>query len=209
MTLSREAFSALCDRYDPPGPGEESVEPLLAARGLDLNDLVRLGLLTDFPGPTSEINHYQVAWGAETLIRPSQGCDDFVILAGMRDRFLEILERAAVVQNSADEDGLSLRRRELLVRLERIVAHHVVNGSAQGQPGGARNFRYPLVYWDHAHQKAVKVGRQQSLPVDLPEDEILSGSYHFGANHLRVMAALKEIVELLEDDHGLTFEKDT
>lgn len=97
---------------------------------------------------------------------------------------------------------LTPARRALLIRLERIIARNVVNVNAHRHAGGARNHRYPILCVD-GNGKAVKVTGSIDIPGSVPTEHLIRSSYHFGANHLQVMEALKEIVEYLEDNCGV------
>lgn len=102
---------------------------------------------------------------------------------------------------------LSNAKRKLLVRLESMLGNECYNASTQNYgPGGVReadgrSFRYPLTL--RSMDGATTKIRETSVPASVPNDDLLSGYYAFGANQLDVMASLDRIVDYLERHHGL------
>ena len=107
---------------------------------------------------------------------------------------------------------LPTARRQVLVRLESILANECYNASIQNygaegvREADGRAFRYPLVV-RLSDQEKRKI-REYIVPDDVPDESIRSGYYSFGANQLDVMAALEKMLRYLEKHHGLAIKED-
>lgn len=94
--------------------------------------------------------------------------------------------------------------RDLLTRMEDIIASECYNGNIQNYgPGGlwegeGRSFRYPTTFLC-GDEKVKRRGRSD----DLKPEELLTGAYKFGANELSIFRALVKIVDMLESDYNL------
>lgn len=109
---------------------------------------------------------------------------------------------------------MSDKRRKLLMALEGIIGSRCYNGSIQNYgPGGeyegeGRTFRYPLTVIGE-DGKPFKPDRHiPPLRRELTSREFKSGYYAFGANQLAIMQGLEEVLEYLEEKHGLKIEGD-
>lgn len=102
---------------------------------------------------------------------------------------------------------LTNKRAKLLAELAEIVGGNCYNGNIQNYgPGGiyegqGRSFQYSLTYLDEKGDK-----RMMKYPTraELSAQEISTGHFVFGANHLRIVRALDQVVTHLEEKHGLS-----
>jgi hypothetical protein len=110
-------------------------------------------------------------------------------------------------------DGeISKERKELLIKLESIIGSSCYNGNIQNWgPGGewegeGRDFRYPITFVNANGQK-IKVRNPASITI---KDTMLgTGHYAFGSNELHIMEALQSILDYLESEYGVDFDKST
>ena len=95
-------------------------------------------------------------------------------------------------------------RRDLLVRMERILGSECYNDNIQNYSswgvweGEGRSFRYPVTF-----VRAGKPEKRRQKTDDLAAEELLTGHYKFGANDVSVYRALMKIVDMLEKDYDL------
>ena len=100
---------------------------------------------------------------------------------------------------------LSSKRAKLLVELEYLIGNNCYNGNIQNWgPGGSfegegRYFRYPLTTVSADDAK-----RKHSHRADGSDpDTLATGYYAFGANKLKIIEGLNEVLSYLEKNHGL------
>lgn len=104
---------------------------------------------------------------------------------------------------------LTRPRAELLAELEHLVGQECYNDNIQNWgPGGVflgegRGFRYPLTRIDRDRNR---VKTRNKADADDPE-VLASGYYAFGANRLHIVRALDRVLSHLEENHGLTLER--
>ena len=101
--------------------------------------------------------------------------------------------------------AMSIRRKRLLLALERLVGNECYNANTQNWgPGGVfegegREIRYPITFID----KAGKEEKMRSTDSSISSHIILTGHYKFGANQLHIMRALNEVLKHLEKNYEL------
>ena len=105
---------------------------------------------------------------------------------------------------------ISEKRKVLLLKLESMIGDSCYNDFIKNYgPGGkleseGRWFRYPIIFVDK-HGKPLKT---RSPRADKITDNMLrNGFYPFGANHLHIMKALANILDYLEKQYDLSFDK--
>lgn len=95
-------------------------------------------------------------------------------------------------------------RRDLLVRMERILGSECYNDNIQNYSswgvweGEGRSFRYPVTF-----VRDGKTDKRREKTDDLMAEELITGHYKFGANDLSVFRALMRVIDMLEKDYGL------
>lgn len=96
---------------------------------------------------------------------------------------------------------LTKARRALLIKLESMIGKECYNRYTQNRGGGVvisegRQFRYSPSFRD---EKGNVIEGYYSE--NMSDDILLGGFYHFGANELRVMKSLNDLLEYLEREH--------
>ena len=103
------------------------------------------------------------------------------------------------------KSNLTAKRAKLLAELEYLVGSSCYNGNIQNWgPGGVyegagRHFRYPLTVVDEKGNKNKKSYKGDPANTN----ELATGYYAFGANRLHIIDALDQVLEYLEQHHGL------
>lgn len=100
-----------------------------------------------------------------------------------------------------DDRPMTTARRELLVRLERIMSSNVCNVTAKTHAGALWIRRFPITHFDPEGKKtSITSG---TIPDSISDECLMHGRYIFGANHLHVIRGLYEILTHLEEHCGL------
>lgn len=101
--------------------------------------------------------------------------------------------------------NISKERKELLLRLERIIGNECYNGNIQNWGvnglfmGEGREFRYPITFLD---ENGIKE-KSKYPSSNIESSKLITGYYAFGANQLQIMRALDHVLNLLEDEFNL------
>lgn len=100
--------------------------------------------------------------------------------------------------------AMSIRRKRLLLALERLVGNECYNPHTQNRRGDAvssegREIRYPITFIDKAGNEEKMKYTNSSISSRI----ILTGHYKFGANQLHIMRALNEVLKHLEKNYEL------
>lgn len=96
-------------------------------------------------------------------------------------------------------------KKQLLAKLESIIGNSCYNGNIQNwgpnytRYHAGREFRYPITFLDNGDNK----DKCSSTDPGMALDRMRTGYYAFGANRLYIIEALEEIIEYLEENHGL------
>ena len=96
-------------------------------------------------------------------------------------------------------------RRELIKKMEIIIGAECFNGYIRNYgPGGVwksegRSFRYPITFVRPEGEE-----KRHSMPDELRGEELITGFYKFGANDLAIVRALAKVVDMLEEEYGVT-----
>ncbi len=104
---------------------------------------------------------------------------------------------------------MGTKRKELLIKMERIVGSECYNARIQNWgpngvfQGEGRDFRYPITFRDETGEKIKKKVINNSTPTEL----LMDGYYAFGANELHIVKSLDKILSLLEKEYGLQVEE--
>lgn len=107
---------------------------------------------------------------------------------------------------------LSPERKKLLIELEYLIGQHTYNPNIKNfGPGGApldegRSFRYPITC--PALHGGGSDKYSSKIPPELPDLRLLWSYYAMGANRLRIVRALDEVLAYLEKHHGLVIKGD-
>lgn len=105
---------------------------------------------------------------------------------------------------------ISEARRALLLRFESMIGNSCYNGNIQNWgPGGewegeGREFRYPITFIGGSGQK---IKRHNTFSSEITDTMLRNGYYAFGANELHIMHALGKVLDFLEEEYGINFEK--
>jgi hypothetical protein len=97
-------------------------------------------------------------------------------------------------------------KKVLLAKLEGIIGNSCYNGNIQNWGPGytkysdGREFRYPITFLENGVTKDKCWRTDPSMAFE----RMKTGYYAFGANRLNIIEALEEIVDYLEENHGLT-----
>jgi len=101
-------------------------------------------------------------------------------------------------------------RRALLLELESMIGNSCYNKNIQNWgPGGewkgaGRKFRYPITFVNGSDQE---IKRHNTFSSEITDAMLGNGYYAFGSNELHVMEALIKILDFLEEEYGVNFEK--
>lgn len=103
---------------------------------------------------------------------------------------------------------LSKERKELLLKLEQMIGDNCYNGNIQNfymweWSYEGRWFRYPLTFINKDGKKE-KCRYPESR---MASDKLRTGFYAFGANQLHIIDGLIQVLEYLEENHGLKLEE--
>ena len=101
---------------------------------------------------------------------------------------------------------LTKKRAKLLAELEHLVGKNCYNPNTQNwgpdgvYKGEGRGFRYPLTMIDERGGK-----RKRSYPpaTDVSPEMLATGYYACGANRFHIIKALDDVLQHLENHHGL------
>jgi len=97
-------------------------------------------------------------------------------------------------------------KKALLAKLEGIIGNSCYNGSIQNWGPNyqkycdGREFRYPITFLENGVTKDKCWSTDPSMALE----RMKTGYYAFGANRLHIIEALEEVVDYLEEHHGLT-----
>jgi len=105
--------------------------------------------------------------------------------------------------------SMPVERKELLLRLERLIGNECYNGSIQNWgahgifEGEGREFRYPITFLDENGMKEKSKYPDKSIS----SSKLITGYYAFGANQLQIMRGLEKVLSLLESEFDLQIKK--
>jgi hypothetical protein len=97
------------------------------------------------------------------------------------------------------------KKKALIARLEGIIGNSCYNGNIQNWGPNyerycdGREFRYPITFLE----KGTAKDKCWHTDPNMKWDRMRTGYYAFGANQLHIISALEEIVNYLEENHGL------
>ncbi|WP_104034892.1 hypothetical protein [Vibrio jasicida] len=98
-----------------------------------------------------------------------------------------------------------LTRKELLIKLEKIVGSSCYNGNIQNWDangewlGEGRAFRYPI--------RINGLSTRTSIKADVTDHDLQAAYYAFGANQLHIIRALDEVLDFIECEYGVDIPK--
>jgi hypothetical protein len=100
---------------------------------------------------------------------------------------------------------ISADRMRLLLALEDIIGNEcyhpkIQNWGSHGVfEGEGREFRYPISFIDGQGNKL----KRKHVDLGIPPDTAITGHYAFGANQLKIIRALDQVVSYLERHSNL------
>jgi hypothetical protein len=105
---------------------------------------------------------------------------------------------------------LSKERRDLLIKLELLIGGSMYNGNIQNYSswgnltGTGREYKYPITYLDENNKKI-----SNYVISKLQDEELITGHYVLGGNHLHIMRALVKVLDYLEENNDLKIQAST
>lgn len=97
-------------------------------------------------------------------------------------------------------------KKMIISKLESIIGNSFYNASIQNwgpnyeRYSDGREFRYPITFLDKDKNKNKCRNR---IDPSMPMEQLLTGHYACGANHIYIIEALEKVIDYLEKNHGL------
>ncbi|WP_434567887.1 hypothetical protein QFW85_20190 [Vibrio chagasii] len=98
-----------------------------------------------------------------------------------------------------------LTRKELLIKLEKIIGSSCYNGNIQNWGangewlGEGRSFRYPI--------RVNGLSTRSSINSEVSDHDLKASYYAFGANQLHIIRALDEVLDFIEYEYEVSIPK--